>query len=71
MSDPVRAARCPCGSSCPPAFRVTLRRRLAWGIWGGITPLAPGQYVREIEGSERNGFWVDTTYHLTVVDNPA
>ncbi|MGW1885004.1 hypothetical protein [Streptomyces sp. NPDC001970] len=50
-----------------PLFRVGLRMHLAWGIWAGIAPLAPGQYVLEIKGSTTGGFWVDTTYHLTVV----
>ncbi|MGW1717652.1 hypothetical protein [Streptomyces sp. NPDC002156] len=53
-----------------PWFRAGLMRRVAWGIWGGIAPLVPGQYVLEIKGTARNGFWVDTTYHLAVVDNP-
>ncbi|MFI2432212.1 hypothetical protein [Streptomyces sp. NPDC018693] len=48
-------------------FRVGLRRRLAWGIWGAVAPLTPGQYVLEIKGDTRDGFSVDTTYHLTVV----
>ncbi|MFE9627706.1 hypothetical protein [Streptomyces sp. NPDC006527] len=45
-------------------FRTGLTRRFAWGIWGGITPLTPGQYVLEIKAQSTSGFWVDTTYHL-------
>lgn len=45
-------------------FRTGLTRRFAWGIWGGIRPLAPGQYVLEIRGKSTSGFWVDTSYHL-------
>ncbi|MEU5162450.1 hypothetical protein AB0G74_22975 [Streptomyces sp. NPDC020875] len=45
-------------------FRTGLIRRHAWGIWGGITPLVPGQYVLEIKGANTDGFRVDTTYHL-------
>ncbi|MFI8516873.1 hypothetical protein ACIGEZ_03410 [Streptomyces sp. NPDC085481] len=50
-----------------PPFRVGLRMHLAWGIWSGIAPLLPGQYVLEIKVTTTTGFWVDTTYHLTVV----
>lgn len=46
-------------------FRTGLRRRFAWGLWGALAPLTPGQYVLEIKGRTRNGFWVDTTYDLT------
>ncbi|MER5274733.1 hypothetical protein ABT025_03120 [Streptomyces sp. NPDC002809] len=49
-------------------FRTGLIRRFAWGVWGGIGPLAPGQYVLEIKGRSTNGFWVDTSYHLDVKD---
>ncbi|KIF02286.1 hypothetical protein PL81_30775 [Streptomyces sp. RSD-27] len=45
-------------------FRTGLTRRFAWGIWGGIAPLAPGEYVLEIKAASTTGFWVDTTYHL-------
>ncbi|MFE9906791.1 hypothetical protein [Streptomyces clavifer] len=45
-------------------FRTGLTQRYAWGVWGRIEPLAPGQYVLEIKGRSTNGFWVDTTYHL-------
>ncbi|WP_405463411.1 hypothetical protein OG783_03455 [Streptomyces jietaisiensis] len=45
-------------------FRAGLVRSFAWGVWGGLAPLAPGQYVLEISGRSSNGFWVDTTYHL-------
>ncbi|MER6678252.1 hypothetical protein [Streptomyces sp. NPDC000983] len=45
-------------------FRTGLTRRFAWGIWGGILPLAPGHYVLEIKGRSTDGFWVDTSYHL-------
>ncbi|MFD7893797.1 hypothetical protein [Streptomyces sp. NPDC059743] len=47
-----------------PPFWATLVRRSAWGIWAGIAPLAPGQYVLEIKADTGDGFWVDTTYHL-------
>ncbi|MFI8103976.1 hypothetical protein [Streptomyces sp. NPDC086023] len=47
-------------------FRTGLTRRFAWGIWCGITPLTPGEYVLEIRAEATNGFWVDTTYHLEV-----
>ncbi|MEV0090745.1 hypothetical protein [Streptomyces sp. NPDC050738] len=47
-------------------FRAGPRRRFAWGIWGGIAPLAAGQFVLEIKGEATNGFYVDTTYHLEV-----
>ncbi|MFG3345230.1 hypothetical protein ACGF1Z_09200 [Streptomyces sp. NPDC048018] len=49
-----------------PFFRVDLRMHVAWGVWAGIAPLTPGQYVLEIKGRATSGFWVDTTYHLTV-----
>ncbi|WP_194818505.1 hypothetical protein [Nocardia sp. XZ_19_385] len=45
---------------------ASLLRRRAWGLWAGLAPLAPGQYVLEIKASTEGGFWVDTTYHLTV-----
>lgn len=45
-------------------FRTGLTRRFAWGIWTGIAPLTPGQYVLEIKARSTTGFWVDTTYHL-------
>ncbi|MET7546540.1 hypothetical protein ABZS95_12935 [Streptomyces sp. NPDC005479] len=45
-------------------FRTGLTQRYAWGIWGGIASLTPGQYVLEIKARATNGFWVDTTYHL-------
>ncbi|GHE54086.1 hypothetical protein GCM10014715_03760 [Streptomyces spiralis] len=45
-------------------FRTKLIRRFAWGIWGGVVPLTPGQYVLEIKAESTSGFWVDTTYHL-------
>ncbi|WP_246095077.1 hypothetical protein [Streptomyces roseicoloratus] len=51
-----------------PLFRVDLRMHLAWGVWAGIAPLTPGQYVLEIKGSTSGGFWIDTTYHLTATD---
>ncbi|MER7520880.1 hypothetical protein [Streptomyces sp. NPDC126499] len=50
-----------------PPFRVGLRKHLAWGIWAGLAPLLPGQYVLEIKAASTGDFWVDTTYHLTVV----
>lgn len=49
-------------------FRTGLTRRFASGIWGGIAPLVPGQYVLEIKGRAVDGFWVDTSYHLDVQD---
>ncbi|MFE8005077.1 hypothetical protein [Streptomyces sp. NPDC057418] len=45
-------------------FMTGPTQRYAWGIWGGIEPLAAGQYVLEIKGRSTNGFQVDTTYHL-------
>ncbi|MGW7103887.1 hypothetical protein [Streptomyces sp. NPDC054838] len=42
--------------------------RVAWGLWCGLTPLPPGQFVLEIDGATTNGFRVDTTYHLTVTE---
>ena len=50
-------------------FRVTLRPRIAWGLWCSFAPLPVGHYVVEIKASTTGGFWVDTTYHLTVVDD--
>ncbi|MEV5243071.1 hypothetical protein AB0K89_28745 [Streptomyces cinnamoneus] len=47
-------------------FRAAGHRRVAWGLWAGLAPLAPGQYVLEIKARTTGGFWVDTTYHLTV-----
>ncbi|WP_073952358.1 hypothetical protein [Streptomyces kebangsaanensis] len=49
-----------------PPFRTGLVRRVAWGLWSGLAPLAQGQYVLEIKASTGDGFWVDTTYHLDV-----
>ncbi|MFC9586753.1 hypothetical protein ACFVJ8_28565 [Streptomyces yangpuensis] len=43
-----------------------LTRRLTWGLWAGIAPLQPGEYVLEIKAKAHGGFWVDTTYHLEV-----
>ncbi|MEU8432054.1 hypothetical protein AB0F18_03950 [Streptomyces sp. NPDC029216] len=40
--------------------------QVAWGLWGALDPLPPGQFVLEIDAAAANGFWVDTTYHLTV-----
>ncbi|MEV6280110.1 hypothetical protein [Nocardia sp. NPDC051832] len=45
---------------------ASLLRRRAWGLWAGLAPLTPGQYVLEIKASTKDEFWVDTTYHLTV-----
>jgi hypothetical protein len=53
-----------------PPFRIRVRRRLAWGLWAGLTPLIPGEYVLEIKAAALNGLVVDTTYHLTVTDGP-
>ncbi|WP_254407038.1 hypothetical protein [Streptomyces sp. GMY02] len=49
-------------------FWAALTPRDGWGIWAGIAPLAPGQYVLEIKASTVEGFWVDTTYHLSATD---
>ncbi|MGW4161698.1 hypothetical protein [Streptomyces sp. NPDC004788] len=49
-------------------FRLGLQMHLAWGLWAALTPLLPGQYVLEIKAASTDGFWVDTTYHLTVAD---
>ncbi|MFJ9041095.1 hypothetical protein ACIRF8_31565 [Streptomyces sp. NPDC102406] len=46
-------------------FRTRFTRRYAWGLWGVLAPLIPGQYVLEIKADTGEGFWVDTTYHLT------
>ncbi|MEU8518256.1 hypothetical protein [Streptomyces sp. NBC_01216] len=51
-----------------PFFPVGLRTHIAWGLWAGLDPLLPGGYVLEIKGRATNGFWVDTVYHLTVVE---
>ncbi|KOX07309.1 hypothetical protein [Nocardiopsis sp. NRRL B-16309] len=49
-------------------FRGPLWSRwYTWGLWGAIAPLNPGGYVLEIKADTGQGFWVDTTYHLTVV----
>ncbi|MFF2192182.1 hypothetical protein [Streptomyces sp. NPDC058157] len=40
--------------------------QVAWGLWCALDPLPPGQFVLEIDAAATNGFWVDTTYHLTV-----
>ncbi|MGI5377171.1 hypothetical protein ACQEV2_23590 [Streptomyces sp. CA-251387] len=50
-------------------FRAALRRRIAWGLWCAFDPLPVGHYVLEIKARTTGGFWVDTTYHLTVVDS--
>ncbi|AZM90565.1 MULTISPECIES: hypothetical protein [Streptomyces] len=39
---------------------------VAWGLWCALEPLPPGQFVLEVEAAAANGFWIDTTYHLTV-----
>ncbi|MFJ4777930.1 hypothetical protein [Streptomyces sp. NPDC088762] len=46
-----------------------LTRRFTWGVWAGVAPLRPGQYVLEIKAAADNGFWIDTTYHLEVTAN--
>ncbi|MEU0489610.1 hypothetical protein ABZ249_10295 [Nocardiopsis sp. NPDC006139] len=49
-------------------FRAPLWTRwCTWGLWGGIAGLSPGGYVLEIKADTGDGFWVDTTYHLTAV----
>ncbi|MDG4857857.1 hypothetical protein P8605_06750 [Streptomyces sp. T-3] len=48
-------------------FRTGSQRRHTWGLWGGVTALIPGEYVLEIQADTGQGFWVDTTYHLTVI----
>ncbi|MEV7544432.1 hypothetical protein [Streptomyces sp. NPDC089915] len=40
--------------------------QVAWGLWCALDPLPAGQFVLEIDAAAANGFWVDTTYHLTV-----
>ncbi|MFF5702535.1 hypothetical protein ACFY7H_08530 [Streptomyces sp. NPDC012794] len=40
--------------------------QVAWGLWCALEPLPPGQFVLEIQAAATNGFWIDTTYHLTV-----
>ncbi|MER7758707.1 hypothetical protein [Streptomyces sp. NPDC097619] len=45
-------------------------RRFSWGLWAGLAPLTPGQYVLEIKATATNGFHVDTTYHLEVTAAP-
>ncbi|MEU3724808.1 hypothetical protein [Streptomyces sp. NPDC031705] len=42
--------------------------QVAWGLWCALEPLPPGQFVLEIEAAASNGFWIDTTYHLTVTE---
>ncbi|MCB5168423.1 hypothetical protein LG634_26815 [Streptomyces bambusae] len=47
------------------SFRTKwLTRRFTWGVWTGLAPLVPGEYVLEIKALADDGFWVDTTYHL-------
>lgn len=46
------------------SFRTGTVQRYTWGLWGGVAPLLPGQYVLEIRARAANGFGVDTTYHL-------
>lgn len=48
------------------SFRQGIRLHLCWGLWAGLNPLSPGQYVLEIKANTTTGFGVDTTYHLTV-----
>ncbi|MFF7082570.1 hypothetical protein [Streptomyces lavendulae] len=45
--------------------------RVAWGLWCALAPLPAGQFVLEIRAADTQGFWVDTTYHLTVTDPSA
>ncbi|MEU8619783.1 hypothetical protein [Streptomyces sp. NPDC048623] len=52
-----------------PPFWLRLMPSLAWGVWGGVAPLPPGEYVLEIRGITTGEFWVDTTYHLTVANS--
>ncbi|MFE6888267.1 hypothetical protein [Streptomyces sp. NPDC057694] len=53
------------------SFRTGFTRRHTWGLWGAVDPLVPGQYVLEIKADTGQGFWVDTTYHLTAVEHLA
>ena len=46
------------------SFVTGSTQRYTWGVWGGVAPLLPGQYVLEIKARATSGFWVDTTYHL-------
>ncbi|MFF0296090.1 hypothetical protein ACFYST_20355 [Kitasatospora sp. NPDC004614] len=47
-------------------FMVGIFPQVAWGLWGALEPLTPGQYVLAINGTAGD-FEVDTTYHLDVV----
>ncbi|RSS60693.1 hypothetical protein [Streptomyces sp. WAC06614] len=44
--------------------------RVAWGLWGTLDPLVPGEYVLSIQGSAGD-FCVDTTYHLRAAEPEA
>ncbi|MFD8597502.1 hypothetical protein ACFV1L_21110 [Kitasatospora sp. NPDC059646] len=48
-------------------FWAAGRPRVAWGLWCTLDPLTSGQYVLSIKATS-GGFWVDTTYHLEVVE---
>ncbi len=41
--------------------------RVAWGLWCTLDPPLPGQYVLSIKATSGE-FWVDTTYHLEVLE---
>ncbi|MEV4424357.1 hypothetical protein ACN9M0_11025 [Streptomyces sp. R-07] len=64
----LNGAPLPLGEFTTRPFRLGLQMYLSWGIWAGLAPLLPGQYVLEIKAATTGGFGVDTTYHLTVVD---
>ncbi|MET9652148.1 hypothetical protein ABZZ44_18030 [Streptomyces sp. NPDC006460] len=49
-----------------PVFHHRLWLLRSWGLWSEVAPLAPGQYVLDFKAVDKEGFWVDTTYHLTV-----
>lgn len=50
-------------------FHALGTTRVAWGLWCGLTPLPPGQFVLEIDAATTSGFRIDTTYHLTVTQS--
>jgi hypothetical protein len=50
-----------------PQFEGTVAPSCADGFWAVLGPLAPGQYVLEINASDKNGFAIEVIYHLTVL----